>query len=118
MVLGVALRILLVEDEALIALHMEELVSDLGHQVAATAMRLAEALEMAAHCELDFAILDVNLAGATSFPVADVLSRRGVPYLFATGYGSAGIGPPYDAQLILHKPVRLADLGRALGSAN
>jgi DNA-binding response OmpR family regulator len=111
------MRILLVEDEAMIALHMEDLVADLGHEVAATAMRLGEALEMARGCDVDFAILDVNLAGSMSFPVADVLTERGVPYVFATGYGSGGIGPPYNERTIMHKPVRLSDLSRAIDAA-
>jgi DNA-binding response OmpR family regulator len=74
------MRILLVEDEAMIAIHMEDLVADLGHEVAGMAMRLPEALALAEHCDCDLAILDVNLAGTMSFPVADVLSSRGVPY--------------------------------------
>jgi DNA-binding response OmpR family regulator len=111
------LKILVVEDESLIALLMEDFVTHLGHQVAGTAMRLAEALELAQRAEIDFAILDVNLAGAMSFPVADVLERRGVPHIFATGYGSAGIKPPYSQRIVLHKPVRLADLDRAITAA-
>lgn len=109
-----SLRILVVEDEPMIALLMEELLADLGHEVAAMAMRLAEALEIARGVEIDLAILDVNLAGTASFPVADVLAERGVPYLFATGYGSGGIGPPYSERIVLHKPVRRADLDRAI----
>jgi len=112
----VALRILLVEDEAMIALHMEDLVADLGHEVTASAMKLAEAVTLARQCDVDFAILDVNLAGEMSFPVADELTQRGVPYVFATGYGSAGIAPPYNQQTIMHKPVGLTSLRRAIGA--
>jgi CheY-like chemotaxis protein len=112
-----SLKILVVEDETMIALLMEDFLTDLGHEVTEMAMRLPEALEIAQRAEIDFAILDVNLAGAVSFPVADVLTRRGVPHVFATGYGSAGIAPPYSERIILHKPVRLADLSRAIEAA-
>jgi CheY-like chemotaxis protein len=112
------MKILVVEDESMIALLMEDFVTDLGHEVAATAMRLPEALEIASQAEIDFAILDVNLAGAVSFPVSDILARRGVPHIFATGYGSAAVTPPYSDRIILHKPVRLADLSRAIEAAS
>jgi DNA-binding response OmpR family regulator len=110
------MRILLVEDEVMIALHMEDLLADLGHEVE-TATRLAEALEMAGRVECDFAILDVNLAGAVSFPVADILAERGVPFVFATGYGSAGVTPPYNQRTIMRKPVAQRDLSRAISAA-
>ncbi len=82
------------------------------------AARLPEALAMAGEAQIDFAILDVNLAGSASFPVSDVLAARGVPHVFATGYGSAGIGPPYSERIILHKPVRIAELNRAIQAAS
>ena len=113
-----SLRILVVEDETMVALLMEDLLTDLGHEVAATAARLPEALDFAHNAQIDFAILDVNLAGAASFPVADVLAERGVPHVFATGYGSAGIEPPYSERIILHKPVRIAELSRAIEAAS
>jgi DNA-binding response OmpR family regulator len=112
------MKILLVEDETMIALLLEDLLAELGHEVAGMALRLPEALEMARRAEIDFAILDVNLAGSASFPVSDVLAERGVPHVFATGYGSGSIGPPYSERIILHKPVRLADLSRAIDKAS
>ena len=111
------MRVLLVEDEALIALHMEDLIADLGHEVTATAMRLDEALELAERCDFDFAILDINLAGAMSFPIADLLTRRGVPFAFTTGYAPAGVQAPYNTRPIVRKPVLLDELNRALCSA-
>lgn len=111
------MRILVVEDEMLIALLMEDMLSDLGHEVVAMAMRLPQALELAASSDIDLAILDVNLAGLMSFPVADVLAARGVPFVFATGYGLAGLKPPYDAQRVLRKPVFRSDLESAINSA-
>jgi DNA-binding response OmpR family regulator len=111
------MRILLVEDEVMIAIYMEDLLADIGHDIAGHATRLTEAVELAERCECDFAILDVNLAGSMSFPVADILKRRGIPFAFATGYGSAAVLPPYDAHKIMHKPVREAELTRTLNDA-
>ncbi len=109
-----SLRILIVEDEMTIALLLEDMVLDLGHEPAALAMRLPQAMEMAETEDLDLAILDVNLDGRMSFPVAEVLERRGVPFLFATGYGSGGIDPPYRDYVVIKKPFSLEDLGRAI----
>ena len=109
-----SLRILIVEDEMTIALLMEDMVLDLGHQAAGLAMRLPQALELAETADLDLAILDVNLDGRMSFPVAEVLMRRGVPFLFATGYGSGGIEAPYRDKVVIQKPFSLEDLGRAI----
>ena len=108
------LRILIVEDEMTIALLLEDMVSDLGHEPAGLAMRLPQALRMAETETLDLAILDVNLDGRLSFPVAEILERRGVPFLFATGYGSAGIDAAYRDKVVIRKPFSLEDLSRAI----
>jgi CheY-like chemotaxis protein len=110
----VSLRILIVEDEMTIALLLEDMVVDLGHEAAALAMRLPQAMELAETTQLDLAILDVNLDGRMSFPVAEVLARRGVPFLFATGYGSGGIEAPYRDRPVIRKPFSLEDLGKAI----
>jgi CheY-like chemotaxis protein len=99
-----ALRILVVEDEMTIALLLEDMLQDLGHEVAALAMRLPQALDLARTVAFDFAVLDVNLDGRTSFPVADVLRERGIPFTFVTGYGAAGLEPPYNAWSVIKKP--------------
>ena len=109
-----SLRILIVEDEMTIALLLEDMVVDLGHEPAALAMRLPQALQLAETEALDLAILDVNLDGRMSFPVAEVLERRGVPFLFATGYGSGGIVETYRDKVVIQKPFSLEDLGRAI----
>ncbi|MGC1303038.1 MAG: response regulator [Caulobacteraceae bacterium] len=108
------LRILIVEDEMTIALLLEDMVVDLGHQVAGMAMRLPQAVTLAETAEIDFAILDVNLDGRVSFPVADILERRGVPYIFATGYGSDGIEPAYKERVVIRKPFVLNDVQGAI----
>lgn len=111
------LKILIVEDEMTIALLMEDMLVDLGHEVVGMAMRLPQAMLLAHSSELDLAILDVNLDGRMSFPVAEVLKDRGVPFIFATGYGSAGIDPPYKGGAVIKKPFELADLRRAIDRA-
>src|SRR5690242_15842301 len=79
------LEILLVEDEALVAAMVEDVIEDLGGTLAGTATTLSEALAgVAAAPQIHAAILDVNLAGEMVFPVADVLVRQGVPIVFST----------------------------------
>jgi CheY-like chemotaxis protein len=111
------LRILVVEDEMTIALLIEDMLIDLGHEVVELAMRLPQAMHLAATAAIDFAILDVNLDGRMSFPVADLLRERGVPFIFATGYGSAGLDEHYRGSApVVKKPFRLQDLRSAIDS--
>ena len=81
-------RILVVEDEAMIAMLVEEMVLDFGSEVVGPAAKMEEALRLASDASLDAAILDVNVGGAVVYPVADLLRARGVPIIFATGYGA------------------------------
>jgi CheY-like chemotaxis protein len=106
-------RLLLVEDEPMIAFALEDMVVDLGYVVVATAFRLGEALALAAEVEVDGAVLDVNLHEERSFPVAERLARRGIPFLFATGYAEGGLGWDGEAQVIA-KPYSQDQLARAL----
>ena len=111
------LRILVVEDEMLVAMNIEDMLLALGHEVAGIAGRLGAALALAEEGGFDLALLDVNLAGEESFPLADALTARGIPFLFATGYGMDGIAEAYRAAPVLQKPFRLGDLEAALHSA-
>jgi CheY-like chemotaxis protein len=108
------LRILVVEDEMLVAMNIEDMLLELGHEVAGLASRLDPALALAREVPFDAAMLDVNLAGEPSFPVAELLAERGIPFLFATGYGRQGIEERFHARPILQQPFRSADLGAAL----
>jgi CheY-like chemotaxis protein len=108
------LRILIVEDEMLVAMNIEDMLLDLGHEVAGIASRLQPALALAKEGDFDVAMLDVNLAGEPSFPVADMLLDRGIPFLFATGYGIKGIPDAYQKHPVLQKPFRIGDLGEVL----
>ena len=98
----------------LVAMNIEDMLLDLGHEVAGLASRLEPALSLAREGEFDLAMLDVNLAGEASFPVAAILVERGIPFLFATGYGAKGIAEEYRAYPVLQKPFRARDLDQAL----
>ena len=87
-------RVLVVEDEMLIALQLEDMLADAGCIVVGPFARVADALAVAKAEIVDLALLDVNIAGEKSFPVAHVLEKRGVPFLFVTGYGQAAL--PHD----------------------
>ena len=110
------LRILIVEDEMLVAMNIEDMLLELGHEVAGLASRLGPALALASESRFDAAMLDVNLAGEPSFPVADLLIERRIPFLFATGYGRQGLEQRFRGCPILQKPFRSAELGAALAA--
>jgi DNA-binding response OmpR family regulator len=98
----------------LVAMSIEDMLLELGHEVAGLASRLGPALALARENRFDAAMLDVNLAGEPSFPVADLLMEQGVPFLFATGYGRQGIDGKYRDFPMLQKPFRMSELGEAL----
>src|SRR5512140_3995081 len=85
------LRVLVVEDEMMVSMLIEDMLSDMGCTVVGPASRLDEAIALAKASEIDCAVLDVNLGGQPIFPLADLLRERGCPFAFATGYGDAGI---------------------------
>ncbi|WP_342111015.1 response regulator [Methylobacterium sp. SI9] len=96
-------RVLLVEDESLVAMLAEDMLLDLGCEVT-VAMRLDKALGLVRSETFDLAVLDVNLGDARSYPVADLLHERGTPFLFATGYGRKGLDRTYQDVPVLQKP--------------
>lgn len=106
------LRILIVEDEMTIAFMVEDMLVELGHEVVELAMRLPEAVEAAQHAEFDLALLDLNLDGRRSFPVADILIERAIPFAFITGYGALGLEDGYRDRPVLAKPFMQEDLRR------
>ena len=108
-------RVLVVEDEVIVGMLLEDMLGELGCEVVAISTHLNEALDLARSLDIDFALLDINLDGHQSFPVADVLRERGVPFLFATGYGAKILRPPYSDTPTLPKPFQLEDLRRMIG---
>lgn len=110
------LRVLVVEDESLIAILIEGMLEDLGHTVVGMAPNLGKALELAQLDGLDVAILDVNVDGQESYPVADALAARRVPVVFATGYAASRLRAPYGDAFVLQKPFVQRDLQAAIGT--
>jgi CheY-like chemotaxis protein len=110
-------RILIVEDEMLVAMLLEDILAGLGHVVAGTAPNVRQALAMLDSAAFDFAILDVNLPDGRSDAVADALMERGVPFLFATGYGVQGVDGRHRAAPVLQKPYDEGSLAAAIDAA-
>src|SRR5262249_54290907 len=101
----VAGRVLLVEDEALVAMMMRDILLELGLSVAGPFCTPAEAVAAAPDDGVDAAILGVNLGGELIYPVADALAARGVPFVFVTGYGAESIDGRFAHVPILQKPI-------------
>jgi CheY-like chemotaxis protein len=101
--------ILVVEDEMLVAMMLEGWLRDLGYRVIKAA-RVAKAVDMATTATIDFAILDVNLAGATSYRVANELRRRHIPFVFASGYAPGTLRAEFHDIAVLKKPYMLHDV--------
>jgi DNA-binding response OmpR family regulator len=110
-----AARVLLVEDETLIALLLEDMLEALGYTVAEVSAQLEAGLAAAERIDIDIAVLDVNLGGhIRSFPIADRLRMRGIPFLFTTGHGKAGLELAYPDAPVVQKPFRMSELRLAL----
>jgi len=100
------LRLFLVEDEAMVAMMLEDMLADLGCIVVDVAGSLTDGLVMVdkASFAVDVAVLDVNLGGEKVYPVAEKLAAKSVPFMFSTGYGLAGIAPDFKQVPVLAKP--------------
>ena len=98
------LRFMIVDDEVLVALDLEYMLTDLGHSVVETASRVERGMEIAQHSAIDMAILDINVRGVLSFPIAEILRDRGVPVIFASGYGQRGLNNDFRDAHVLTKP--------------
>ena len=109
-------RVLVVEDEPMIRLLLDDMLADLGYTMAAEAGRLDEALAKANDGEFDVAILDVNLNGQPITPVVEVLVRRGVPFVFVSGYARRGIPQGHTNVPLLQKPFQSDGLASALAA--
>jgi CheY-like chemotaxis protein len=107
-------RVLIVEDEATVAMLLEDFLLELGCHVTEIVARVDTALTLIEVKNLDAVILDVNLEGEASYPVADELERRKIPFLFATGYGAQAIPEEYRWHTVLQKPFRKQELEAAL----
>ena len=108
------LRVLVVEDVAVLAWLVRDVLTDAGAQVAGPVPSVAHALALLAAHDLDAAVLDMNLDGEPADPVANALAARDVPFLFVTGYGPDSARTRYPGRPILCKPVRAAALVQAV----
>jgi CheY-like chemotaxis protein len=111
------LRVLIVEDESLIAMLIEDALRDLDCTTMTVASTFDDALSKASTLDFDIAILDVNLNGAPAYPIAETLMRRRIPFMFSTGYGAAGIPEAFRGVPVLAKPFKEGDVARALKTA-
>jgi CheY-like chemotaxis protein len=96
---------------------LDGMLTDLGHTVAAEAGTIDQALALAKQADFDIAILDVNLDGKPITPVVEILVARGVPFVFASGYGQRGVPEAYRASPTLQKPFQAEALGKAIAAA-
>jgi CheY-like chemotaxis protein len=100
-------RVLVVEDEALISMLIEDMLSDIGCDCVDVASSVEGAIDALSKTEPHFAMLDVNLNGTRSFPVADVLKSRDIPFVFLSGYGARGLEQAYQGVKTLEKPFQI-----------
>lgn len=110
-------RVLLVEDEALVALLLEDMLEELGCVLAGTAATVDDGLRHAESVDADVALLDINLGGYEIFPVAERLSRRGIPLVFSSGYDADSLPEKWRTRPLVRKPCLLSDLEEALETA-
>ena len=97
-------RILVVEDEMLVLMSIETMLEDLGCTTIESSATVAGALALLENASFDAAILDVNLDGERSYPVADALIAAGIPFVFSTGYGDNGDRSDLAGRPVLRKP--------------
>ena len=92
----------------------EDMLTDLGYEIGPSVATLEDGLQAAAADGFEIAVLDVNLRGALSFPIADILIERGIPFIFASGYAAHGIDPRYSKIPALQKPFTVESLRQTL----
>jgi len=109
------LRILVVEDEALVTMLLQDTLEEMGCKQVTVAMWPDEALDLINQATFDVAVLDLNLNGEESYSVADELLRRGIPYFFSTGYDPKVLPAIHASRPLLRKPYCQADLITVLG---
>ena len=110
-------RVLVVEDESLVAMLLETILEDMGCTPVGPAATVEDGLALLETEQLDAALLDVNVAGRQVFPVAEALKARGVPFVFSTGYGEGGLPDEWRGQATIQKPFTEAAVRDALAKA-
>jgi CheY-like chemotaxis protein len=110
-------RVLVIEDEFMVSALIEDILLESGCQVVGIASRLSDAVEKATSLSFDVAIVDVNLNGQKSLPVAETLAKRGIPFVLASGYRASGLSEAFPDVPILQKPFHQEDLAQAISEA-
>jgi len=111
------LRVFVAEDEAIIAMLIEDTLLEIGCKNVQIAPSVEKALDLVGQAKPDFAILDLNLNGRRSYPIADALRKAGCPFVFLSGYGARGLDGDYAHATVLQKPFQQTDLETALKRA-
>ena len=110
-------RIFVIEDDSMVSMLLEELLSDIGCKLAGTAFRFDEAIQKAKSVAFDLAILDVDLHGQRTVPIAEEFARCGIRFVFATGYALPDLPDALRRVPMLQKPFNQEDLKRVLRTA-
>ena len=110
-------KVLVVEDEMMIAMLIEDMLDEFGCKLVGPATNVPRALELIGKEQVEVAVLDLNLDGKDTYAIADALRQKNVPFIFATGYGSTGMRPEYGDRPVLQKPFQAKDLETALAEA-
>jgi CheY-like chemotaxis protein len=103
-------RILVVEDEMLNLWTIEGMLADLGCQSVTSAATIPQALRLIEDQDFDAGMLDINLNDVQSYPIADALAARGIPFLFSTGYSDDSLPDDYRGRPVLKKPMEVEAL--------
>lgn len=109
-------RILVVEDETMIAMILEEILADLGCDVVGPASKLETAIGLARDEVIDAAVLDITIRGGQVFPVADILLGRGIPFILASGYGEWALPEAFQGMPRLQKPFTIDEAAKAISA--
>ncbi len=108
--------VLLVEDEVMIRMMVADMLEEIGYTIAAEAGDIDEAVRLVQITDFDIAILDVNVNGKVITPVAEAVQLRGLPFVFATGYGAQGLPEKFRDRPTIQKPFQIETLARTIES--
>lgn len=108
--------VFVVEDEAMIRMMIVEMLEELGHRVVAEAGSIRTADPPARTAAFDLAVFDINVAGSNISPIAEIVAARGLPFIFVSGYGSAGVPVLFKDKPVLRKPFMIEDFADMINS--
>jgi DNA-binding NtrC family response regulator len=111
------LRVFVVEDESMVSMLIEDMLMEIGCEVVGTAAHLNDALTQLAEVPVDAVVLDVNLGGTHTEAVAELLTGRSIPFVAATGYGTASLPQVFKSAPAVQKPFQQRELEAALSAA-